>query len=179
LCTLQLQWYRKTVEFCTMALTEQRIDDGRFMLDKAKLFYKRAKAGRLRGDYSLDDIEKAKYFLAKSDQALEPQLNKTIEKERKLLQGAIAQARVNQKRQEASMKRLLTPVDNGIDPLYEPSSIPEREYSTIRAPTPGRVRARCVDESSMPSYWETYTAMVQRQTRRWLDRLSIKKKKSD
>jgi hypothetical protein len=179
LCTLQLKWYRKTVEFCSMALTEQRIDDGRFMLDKAKLFYKRAKAGRLRGDYSLDDIEKARYFLAKSDQALEPQLNNAIEQERKLLQGAIAQARVNQKRQETSMKRLLTPAGNGIDPLYEPSSIPEREYSTIRAPTPDRGRTRSIDESSMPSYWETYTVMVQRQTRRCLDWLSINKKKSD
>jgi tetratricopeptide (TPR) repeat protein len=181
LCTLQLKWYRKTVEFCTMALNERRIDDGMFMLDKAKLFYKRAKASRLRGDYCVENIEKAKIFLAKSNHALEPELNKAIEQERQLLQGAIAQAQVNERRQEASMKRLLSPrpVDDGIDPLYEFSSISEREFSTIRAPTAdldGRVSS---SGNPVKSYLEMYTNMMQRQAQQWLDWLSIKNKKSE
>jgi hypothetical protein len=181
LCTLQLKWYRKTVEFCTMALNERRIDDGMFMLDKAKLFYKRAKASRLRGDYCVEDIEKAKIFLAKSNHALEPELNKAIEQERQLLQGAIVQGQVNERRQEASMKRLLSPrpAVNGIDPLYEFSSILEREFSTIRAPTAdlgGRVNS---SGNPVKSYLDMYKSMMQRQAQQWLDWLSIKNKKSE
>jgi hypothetical protein len=176
-CTLQLKWYGKTVEFCTLALKDQQINDGIFMLEKARLFFKRAKASRLRGDYRFDDIDKAKHCLETSDQALEPELHKAILQERRLLEGAIAQAQVNRRRQEASMKRLLNPVGNGIDPLYEASSLPEREFSTIRAPSTGQGRS-VGSERLVESYWALYVGMVQRQARKFRDWLISEKSKS-
>ena len=77
LCTMQLQWYRKTVIFCTMAIdqisttlptfemnqskttsiTDEDDDDIVTLEQRMKLHYKRAKAYRLKGEYEMARLD--------------------------------------------------------------------------------------------------------------------------
>lgn len=171
LCTLQLKWYRKTMEFCTMALQQQLVGGGdtyeSFMLERGKLYFKRAKAGRLRGDYCREDLKMAKTCLQQSDHANEPKLNQAIDEENVLLDQAMAQAEVNKDRQAESMKHLLTPVDDHVEPLY--NTLGEREFSTIRAPKAEGTGAR-VNASAARSYLDVYIDIIARQVNRWVTR---------
>lgn len=64
-CTLQLGWYNKTEQFCTMAMEQLGTDFYRGGPSVAKLYYKRGKSRRLRGlfDNAKFDLHKALWHL--------------------------------------------------------------------------------------------------------------------
>ena len=123
LTTMQLQWYAKTVQFCSIALQElaERCDGGGSDNDKhsdemcsqrSKLYFKRAKASRLRGDYALavDDLDHATRWLERMDDdpMVAAPLRNAVYKEHQLLARAQTEAKRNETKQKRAMQQLLT-----------------------------------------------------------------------
>ena len=127
---LQLAWYKKAIQFCDLCLEQQQQqqstsslprNDPTFLFQMSKLHFKRAKAHRLRGQYtpakgdlrqSLDFIQQSEAALSKDDpeSTLSKQLttaSKEIAKETRLIQQAIQEARKNEKRQQKAMRHVL------------------------------------------------------------------------
>ncbi len=138
LSTMNLKWYGKTITFCTMAIdqilitlptmeivqqaTNSTSDDiAKIILEQQmKLYYKRAKAYRLKGEYDLarGDIIHIKRELNPSltdrmtkttndaPNAIELMRN-TVSKEEQLLKHAIQEGNKNLKHRQMAMKQLL------------------------------------------------------------------------
>jgi tetratricopeptide (TPR) repeat protein len=133
-CALQLGMYKKTLMFCTIALEEMEKQSPQLLLvlqqgeeelqqrlALAKLYFKRAKAGRLTGIYpqARKDLDLALHMLhqqgeggdtdddatiLKADWAVYEQ---AIQKERGQLQVAEREGRRNRQRQQRAMQRVL------------------------------------------------------------------------
>ena len=164
---LHLSWYQKAIQFCNLALqelhpTKEIMDDNKqneehnndirsvngksaVMTDGnvrlhflfGKLYFKRAKAHRLRGQYTLAkaDLDQAKQYMLLEQQLTPPQPRKEqrpheqvagalkeIGREQQLIERNIAEGRKNSKRQQRAMQHLLgggggghkkTAVENG------------------------------------------------------------------
>lgn len=127
-CSLQLQWYRKTVHFCTVAI--QHLDDccnssSSFAVEltepQCQLHYKRAKAHRLGGEYECAraDLNVATKLLQSTRENklatnLDDSVNSStsgpslaIRKEEQLLNRAVAEAKRNKIQQQRAMQLLL------------------------------------------------------------------------
>ena len=110
-CTLQLGWYQKTEHFCTLAM--ESIND---VTSKgplvAKLYFKRAKARRLRGMYkeAKFDLEVAKLKLGadgtEKEESKTPE-HKAIERELQLLVKATKEGKRNRERAQRAMQKVL------------------------------------------------------------------------
>lgn len=141
-CTLQLSMHRKTMEFCTIALEEvdkhaledlldPDKDPEKARLDHAialcKIFFKRAKACRLKGDYAKarTDLNEASSVLGAPNDAAQKHQNskddtrktdgaklapyhQAIQKEYRHLEVAEKQARKNRQRQRKAMQKALS-----------------------------------------------------------------------
>lgn len=169
-CTLQLKWFRKTMDFCTMALdqiskTEDYLADESLRLYIAKLHFKRSKAGRLRGDYCVLDLRRAQELTVEAPE----ELKTAVEKERRLLEKAMVQADAAEKAQQTALRKqfaggtttrqLPSTIERKVEQpsLYEESIPRARQFSTIRAPS----QMTEVDEiDERPSYLETYWTRV-------------------
>jgi hypothetical protein len=123
-CTMEMSWYQKTVQFCTMGLdhlsgkdnNSNLQDDPELQIQKCKLYFKRAKASRLRGEY-----KSAKIDLAHSRQqcllcddrddddihASLVQFATTMDKEEQLLNQAVKRAKRNLDVQKRAMRQVL------------------------------------------------------------------------
>jgi hypothetical protein len=119
--TLQLGWYKKTEHFCTLAfehLEEEKQAIPTLLLSstalyqeqRSKLYFRRAKARRLRGDYALSrtDLDHAMNALP-TDSGKEEEQRAAIQKELQLLQKSAAEARKNHDRQKKALQRVMAP----------------------------------------------------------------------
>jgi len=200
LTTMQLQWYGKTVQFCSISLQElaERCDDGssdnnehsdEMCSQRSKLYFRRAKASRLRGDYALasDDLEHATRWLERMDDdpMVAAPLRNAVNKEHQLLARAQTEAKRNETKQKRAMQQLLTSSPKAGDralhstttttttapSLYQDLGMRrrrrQREFSTLRAP----VHARNTNNQN-PSYLQEYLARIgngAQQLLNWLD----------
>eukprot|EP00548_Thalassiothrix_antarctica_P005322 CAMPEP_0194152122 /NCGR_PEP_ID=MMETSP0152-20130528/51000_1 /TAXON_ID=1049557 /ORGANISM="Thalassiothrix antarctica, Strain L6-D1" /LENGTH=313 /DNA_ID=CAMNT_0038856393 /DNA_START=110 /DNA_END=1051 /DNA_ORIENTATION=+ len=184
-CTLQLGFYKKTQAFCTMAIEEDKI----WFLDRpeaiSKLYFRRARAYRMSGEYSKarKDLRKAKELLPQKSHS-----HRVIEKEFKMIEDSFKEAKKNLNKQQLAMKRLferspkshLQPhVELNSGCISEHSELertqpkeirlynrPKRKYSTLRARNetePQEQEPRC-----NLSYWEYYLAVIGSITERLL-----------
>lgn len=131
---LQLQWYRKAQEFCRMALEEIHTgaddDDVRHMsverqLQIVKLYFKRGKAGRHRGEYgqARNDLTAALSVLARMEERCDKESTssdndrdwqKTVSSSRQVIrnelqaiQRGVQQGRKNLAKQKQAMQQVL------------------------------------------------------------------------
>lgn len=190
---LQLQWYRKAQDFCRLALEEvyacastenqgcrtrfrdneaKEEDHEKNDIDSmpeerriqiAKLYFKRGKASRHRGEYSMarKDLTQALSILTAMDETATAQSSiKAIRKELQALQVAAQKGRQNQARHRQAMQQVLgggktttsTEISDGetkplhksrtketsssvSEPLYTVPQGRQRPYSTLRAPS--------------------------------------------
>ena len=145
-CTLQLGMHKKTVMFCEMALeevskTNQEIEksnneetDGSEIcgvdpLSLCKIYFKKAKALRLTGDYiqarnalnlSMEQLEKKESEETTSSSLLPYQ--QAIQKEYRYLDTAEKEARKNRQRQKRAMQKVLSTDKNASTQSKVPSS---------------------------------------------------------
>lgn len=172
-CTLQLGNYKKTQNFCTMALDEERI----FLLEKpeliSKLYFRRAKASRLSGEYvqAQKDLKQARHFLSETSKEHE-----AIEKELRMVELSSREAKKMESRQQQAMKQAfeiqseplavdnkqLEALSDAINNKSEKKNSlyggRKRNYSTLRAKEkPALTEDRSVQELS---YWEYYMAVI-------------------
>jgi hypothetical protein len=193
---LLLRWYGKAEQFCTMAIQELKLD----MNDSAvgntdhpeqvsKLFYKRGKARRLRGNYqqARADLQLAQEWLNNNDTA---EL-KAIQKELRNVAQSAAKGRNNETRARQAMQRAFTTAtashhqqqqqqcssdadDSSITAKVVLHEKRNRQYSTLRAPLPKDSDdddASSLDEEQQRpelSYWQWYLAVVGRIAERLL-----------
>jgi hypothetical protein len=118
--TLQLGWYKKTEHFCTLAFEHLEGEEQASALLLAstplyqellsKLYFRRGKARRLRGDYALsrNDLDHAMNTLP-ADSSKEEQQRAAVQKELQLLQKSAAEARKNRERQKKALQRVMAP----------------------------------------------------------------------
>jgi hypothetical protein len=194
-CTLQLSMYKKTIIFCDIGLEkEAQVDletspsSSRLFL--AKLYFKRAKAYRLTGEYGMarKDLTVARNTLgwyegykntdtAEYEQAMAKELRllDTAEREgrknRLRAQKGIKKAfnvNVNSNKEPSSATTSATSPDPSSDGLYSDHQGP-RKYSTLRVRKTTPVKKSAAQEKQPPepkplSYSEYYWAVVARVT---------------
>lgn len=195
-CTLQLGMHKKTIMFCNIALEEMnkfdnKHDDGDngYNIAMCKLYFKRAKAKRLKGDYgsARDDLNQSQEYCnfagkqkEENDKAavttsVEP-YQKAIQKEFRHLEMAEKEARRNRQRQKQAMQKVLSSNNSSTTtttrtttptPLYgqdECSTKNVRQYSTLRRKPPKSTPSEASDVSQPTelSYWEYYCLVVAR-----------------
>lgn len=166
-CTLQLSMHKKTMEFCDIAFEEiQKFPVTVDPVVKCKIYFKRAKARRLRGSYGFarDDLNTASSCI---DAAQQWQSSKNdekdsfvpyrqaVQKEFRLLESAEKEARKNRQRQKRAMQKALwapedsSKANSSLSEAFvhasasdmshaSPSEKPSasRKYSTLRARKP-------------------------------------------
>ena len=156
-CTLRLQQYQKTMQFCTLAIDKlSGTTDENNISRLCQLYFLRSKAGRLRGDYRMDDLQTCRTLDAERNK----QFTKEIDKEQQLLERAMQRAQANQSRQTAALRQLWSngTNNNESEPLYE-----TRTHSTIRADDPDERNAHS------NSYWQYYWEVVGRYAQLMVD----------
>lgn len=182
---LQLQWYRKAETFCTMAL-EYYYDSQQYTTAAignacqeqmiAKLYFRRGKARRYRGDnyqQAKADFERA---LELSSSALE---RRVIQNELRQLYQKARQSKRNQQQQKEALQSAMMAKSNhhqfsakkeGLFSQPKSPPVPVRKaYSTLRAPRAVDVEhiIKDAEEKNVHSplisyYWEYYWTVVGR-----------------
>ena len=171
-CTLQLGMYLKTEMFCTMALEElvqstTPITTTTTTTDEydpivAKLYFRRGKARRLGGKYTLANEDLQKTLTMVTD------TKPVVYRELHLLEQAMVEAKQNETRQERAMQQIwntsTTPKSSS---LYD--DVKQRKYSNLRAK---RKSDDDLDEGinvrENLSYWAYYMAVIARLAERLL-----------
>ena len=171
-CTLQLGMYLKTEMFCTMALEElvqstTPITTTTTTTDEydpivAKLYFRRGKARRLGGKYTLANEDLQKTLTMVTD------TKPVVYRELHLLEQAMVEAKRNETRQERAMQQIwntsTTPKSSS---LYD--DVKQRKYSNLRAK---RKSDDDLDEGinvrENLSYWAYYMAVIARLAERLL-----------
>jgi tetratricopeptide (TPR) repeat protein len=188
---LQLQWYRKSQDFCQLALDDLPVEthdslDAERRLAVSKLYYKRGKARRHRGDYAeaTDDLQQALRLLSTdttTDNKTMETSRKTIQKELQAVVRGAAVGRNNLQRQRKALqqvwgdssssqsKKTATSLPGApIQPLYETPRGSQRAYSRLRAR--GATEEHTDEEEILSlTYRQIYLQMVGRVAQKLLD----------
>lgn len=186
--SLQLQWYLKTEKFVTLALEHLHLTTESETGDEhrqavAKLFFRRGKARRLRGDYTeaKADLMAAQRWMDEPDSAE----HRSIDKELRLLAQSVQEGRKNLQRAQRAMKTVLQPMTkpaeagttltstvssdstatktvNESKPLYpERRAGGRRTYSSLRAPSDKEAEEVGEEEEPLElTYWQHYMLVV-------------------
>ncbi|EEC45224.1 predicted protein [Phaeodactylum tricornutum CCAP 1055/1] len=193
LSALQLGWYKKTIDFCTLALDRVRKQQSlhshqqHVQLQMTKIYYKRGKARRLRGEYkqsradlraAQSQISVGEYIIIDESQQ-QQSFQEAIDKEFQLLHQAEFQGRRNQEKQQRAMRQILlhsgekqlalgTATDQAANEciaLYAEKAS-KRTFSALRAPATSLVDDDStfdIDEESMtPTLWQYYLTVIGR-----------------
>jgi tetratricopeptide (TPR) repeat protein len=188
---LQLQWYRKSQDFCQLALDDLPVEshdslDTERRLAVSKIYYKRGKARRHRGDYAeaTADLQQALRLLS-TDAATESKATeasrKTIQKELQAVVRGAAVGRQNLQRQQKALqqvwgdssvsqaKKTATSIPMApVQPLYETPRGSQRAYSRLRAR--GSTQEKADEDEVLPlSYRQIYLQMVGRVAQKLLE----------
>ena len=218
--TLQLGWYKKTEHFGILAFEhlEKQIAIAEEMdsemaaelkEQQSKLYFRRGKARRLRGEYSeaRRDFEQALKSIEIGEAADEKRKNQqsAIQKELSLLKKSEAEGRRNQERQKRALQRvMMTKSDTNTSRALsneKKSSSPvasvqtaaifptdgnlrhRRPYSTLRAPSAQRSRQRPIAHRHVAptglSPWQHYMVVAGRVAERLLDVLGEDESESE
>jgi hypothetical protein len=155
-CTMEMSWYQKTVQFCTMGLKHlseynhrsiDQDDDREMRIQKCKLYFKRAKASRLRGEYKsakIDLVHAREQCCSWSDNhdtedghaAALVQFVKIIDKEEQLLNQAVKRAKRNLDVQKRAMRQILGSPN---PPPDTPATCAQSENANINPTTAKRM----------------------------------------
>lgn len=169
-CTLQLGMYRKTEIYCTMALKElvqtTTTANNEHEPLVAKLYFRRGKARRLGGKYTLANKDLQKTLTMVTD------TKPVVYRELQLLEQAMVEAEQNKKRQERAMQQIWNTSTTSVSmssssSLYDNAK--KRNYSNLRA------KRRSDDDlnegittKENSSYWAYYMAVIARLVERLL-----------
>lgn len=166
---LQLQWYRKAETFCTMALDYLQDYNNKDPIVISKLYYRRGKARRCRGEFgsAKADLERAfEYAFNDTTRAI------IIQNELNQVHQKAVQAKRNHQQHKIALQKVMqsTTKKNNNGVFISQSAAPtnnRRPYSTLRAtsrvvenPTTVEDTATTTTTTELSSYWQYYMSIV-------------------
>lgn len=176
---IQLKWYKKAIDFTDLALekvgTGERFNNPEEIILMVKIYFKRGKANRLRGNYqdAHKNLKCCEEWIEKLDTSesssasIREELTSGFAKESKLVERSLREAKKNKQRQERAMQKILGSTTSAAQPssatsLYADKNV-ERQFSTLRAPKEDdEYYSYAEDDDNTPTCWRAYLGMAGR-----------------